>query len=104
MTMRSSIFGLVIASSIAVGLANADESNQNDARWTGFYAGAHGGLAQSDSKETLPFGAQESSPGGSKDADGSANSIEPTGKDLPHGSLATEFKSEINSKAFGSSK
>jgi len=103
MTMRSSIFGLVIASSIAVGLANADESSQNDNRWTGFYAGVHGGLAQSDSKETLTFGAQESSLGGSKNAGNSAISSDLTGDDLLHRSLATGLESEI-SKAFGSGK
>ena len=102
--MRSSIFGLVIASSIAVGSANADENNQNDNRWTGFYAGVHGGLTQSDSKETLPFGVQESSSGGSKNAGNSAISSDLTGNDLLHGSLATGLESEISSKPFGSGK
>ena len=102
MTMLSRIFGLAIASSIAVGLANADESNQNDNRWTGFYAGVHGGLAQSDSKETLTFGAPESSVG-SQNAGGNAISSGPTGNDLLHGALGTGLESEI-SKAIGSGK
>jgi len=101
--MRSSIFGLMIASFIAVGWANADESNQNDSRWTGFYAGVHGGLAQSDSKETLTLGAQESSVGGSQNAGGRAISSDLTGHDLQHGSLGTGLESEL-SKALGSGK
>ncbi len=100
--MRSSIFGLMIASSIAVGWADADESNQNDNRWTGFYAGVHGGLAQSDSKETLTLGAQESSVGGSQNAGSRAIS-----SDLTHhaqrGSLGTRLESEL-SKALGTGK
>jgi len=103
MTMRSSIFGLMIASSIAVGWANADESNQNDNRWTGFYAGVHGGLAHSDSKETLTLGAQESSVGGSQNAGGRAISGDVTGHDLQHGSSGTGLESEL-SKALGSGK
>ena len=101
MTMRSSIFGLIIASSIAVGLANADESNQNDNRWTGFYAGAHGGLVQSDSKETLTFGAQGSSVGGSSNAGSNASDL--TGHDLQSRSLGMGLESEI-SKDLGSGK
>ena len=103
MTMRSSIFGLIIASSIAVGLANADESNPNDNRWTGFYAGAHGGLVQSDSKETLTFGAQGRSVGGSSNAGSNAFSSDLTGHDLQSRSLGMGLESEI-SKALGSGK
>lgn len=100
MTMRSSILGLMIASSIAVGLANADESNQNESRWTGFYVGANGGLARSDSKEALAFGAQGSSVGGSQNAGSNAFSSDPTSHDLQSGSLGMASESEI-SKALG---
>jgi uncharacterized membrane protein len=98
--MRSSILGLMIASSIAVGLANADESNQNESRWTGFYVGANGGLARSDSKEALAFGAQGSSVGGSQNAGSNAFSSDPTSHDLQSGSLGMASESEI-SKALG---
>ena len=103
MTMRSSILGLMIASSIAVGLANADESNQNESRWTGFYVGANGGLARSDSKEALAFGAQGSSVGGSQNAGSNAFSSDLTGHDLQSRSLGMGLESEI-SKALGSGK
>jgi len=103
MTMRFSIFGLMIASCIGVGWADADENNQNDNRWTGFYAGVHGGLAQSDSKEPLTLGAQESSVGGSQNAGSRAISSDLTGHDLQHGSLGTGLESEV-SKALGSGK
>ena len=103
MAMRSSIFGLIIASSIAVGLANADESNQNDNRWTGFYIGANAGLARSDSKETLAFGAQGSSAGGSQNAGSNAISSDLPSHDLQRGSLGTGLESEIG-KALGSGK
>jgi len=48
--MRAGIFGLMIASAITAGFANADESDQKDSRWTGFYVGVNGGLARSDRK------------------------------------------------------
>ena len=101
--MRSSILALIIASFVALGLANADESNQNDNRWTGFYAGAHGGLAQSDSTETLAFGAQESSVSASPNRGSNAFSNDPIDHDLQHGSSGTGLESEI-SKALGSGK
>jgi len=103
MAIRSSIFGSIIASSIALGLANADESNQKDDHWTSFYVGANGGLARSDSKDALAFGVQESPIGGSQNSRSSAFSSDLTGYDLQHGSLGTGLESEI-SKALGSGK
>ena len=100
MIMRSSILALIIASSIAAGVANADESNQKNDRWTGFYVGANAGLARSDSKETLAFGAQGSAVSGSQNAGSNASSSDLTGHDLQSGSLAMGSESEI-SKALG---
>ena len=100
MTMRSSILGLIIASSIAAGFANADESNQKDSRWTGFYVGANAGLARSDSKEALAFGAQGSSVSGSQNVGSNAFSSDLTGHDLQSGSLGMGSESDI-SKALG---
>jgi len=101
--MRSSILGLMIASSIAVGLANADETNQKDNRWTGFYVGANGGLAQSDSKETLTFGPQGSSVSGSLNDASNAFSSDLPGHDLRSESLGMGSESNI-SKALGFDK
>lgn len=95
MAMRSGILALIIASSISVGSANADESNQNDNGWTGFYLGAHGGLARSDSKDTLAFGGQSSSVSGFPNASSNASSSDLTGHDLQRGSLGTGLESEI---------
>ena len=100
MIMRSSILALIIASSIAAGVANADESNQNDSRWTGFYVGANAGLARFDSKETLAFGAQGSSVSSSPNVGSNAFSSDLTGHDLQSGSLGVVSENEI-SKALG---
>ena len=86
-----------MASFIAAGLANADESNQNDNRWTGFYAGANGGLAQSDSKEALAFGAQgSSSVSEPPNASVGTFSSDLTGLDWKTGSLGMGSESNIS--------
>ncbi len=103
MTRISSIFGLIIASVAAVGFAHADESNGKDGRWSGFYAGVNGGLARSDSKETLASGAPGSSVSGSQDAGSKAFPGDLTGHDLQTGSVGTGLDNEI-SKALGIGK
>ncbi len=87
MTVRSSILGSIIAGSTAVGFANANESNQNDNRWTGFYIGANAGLARSDSKDAMTFGAQEGSVSGSQNGGSNAFLNDLTGYDVQHRSL-----------------
>ncbi len=66
MTFHSSIDGVVLASAMAIAASSAfaddisqrDDTAQTAPRWTGFYAGAGGGLGRST----------DSSVGGSKDA------------------------------------
>ena len=100
--MRSTILGLIIASAIAAGIANADETNQKDNRWAGFYAGVNGGLAESDSKETSAFGAQgSSSVNGTPNASVGTFSSDLTALDSKTGSLG--MGSESN-KDLGSNK
>jgi len=103
MTMRSSILALIIASSITAGVANADESNQKGDRWTGFYVGANAGLARSESKDTLAFGAQGNSVSGSQNSGANAISSDLTGHDLQSRSLGMGSESEI-SRALGSDR